>query len=135
MSLVCSSSTKRENFVKNYSPPRCFFSSSRGHVSRSTRLCQILVVFLFCVHFSECHPWKYDSDEDDGDKDWKGLCDSGRRQSPVDLTKRNCVTTSRIEPIAFIHYNRPVATNVTNNGHTENDRRQPHPGSSDRLAR
>ncbi|XP_026688174.1 PHD finger protein 14-like, partial [Diaphorina citri] len=53
-----------------------------------------------------------------GATDWEGLCENGTRQSPVDLSRRNALPSASIEPIAFIHYGRPVSTNITNNGHT-----------------
>ncbi|XP_008482946.1 carbonic anhydrase 1 [Diaphorina citri] len=73
----------------------------------------------FDCWISECAAWKYASgEEEEGDKDWEGLCENGTRQSPVDLSRRNALPSASIEPIAFIHYGRPVSTNITNNGHT-----------------
>ncbi|KAI5700917.1 hypothetical protein M8J75_004185 [Diaphorina citri] len=92
------------------------FLCSRTIVSRFVAVLLVLFTFVRC---SECAAWKYASEEEEeGDKDWEGLCENGTRQSPVDLSRRNALPSASIEPIAFIHYGRPVSTNITNNGHT-----------------
>ncbi|XP_068152905.1 putative carbonic anhydrase 3 [Drosophila tropicalis] len=53
--------------------------------------------------------------------DWTGICDSGQRQSPIDLIFSDS-TLSSIPRIRFHNYNQSLRTPLvlTNNGHTAN---------------
>nr|XP_018908201.1 PREDICTED: carbonic anhydrase 2-like isoform X1 [Bemisia tabaci] len=64
--------------------------------------------------------WRYGSNEEDGDEGWDGLCEVGKKQSPVDFpeTEEAKKNEDEVEPLAFFHYKEAVSTNLTNNGHT-----------------
>jgi carbonic anhydrase len=52
-----------------------------------------------------------------GPSDWPGMCQSGSRQSPIDLDPETTVP-GRFMPLVLLNYDRKLKANVTNNGHT-----------------
>jgi carbonic anhydrase len=52
-----------------------------------------------------------------GPSDWPGMCQSGTRQSPIDLDPERSVP-GHFTPLVLLNYDRELAGNITNNGHT-----------------
>jgi carbonic anhydrase len=52
-----------------------------------------------------------------GPDEWPGMCQAGARQSPVDLDPKT-VVPGHFEPLVLLNYDRKMAANMTNNGHT-----------------
>jgi carbonic anhydrase len=52
-----------------------------------------------------------------GPSDWPGICKSGTRQSPIDLDPQTTVP-GHFTPLVLLNYDRKLAANMTNNGHT-----------------
>jgi len=45
------------------------------------------------------------------------MCKAGTRQSPIDLDPQTALR-GHFEPLVLLNYDRKVAANITNNGHT-----------------
>nr|CAD7403023.1 unnamed protein product [Timema cristinae] len=52
-----------------------------------------------------------------GPEQWTGLCNTGLKQSPVDLDK-GVATRSYFHDLELFNYDKPTFINITNNGHT-----------------
>ncbi|KAJ9596926.1 hypothetical protein L9F63_012051 [Diploptera punctata] len=60
--------------------------------------------------------WHYGSGKH-GPEDWPGMCQTGTRQSPIDLDPEITVPGT-FEPLVLLHYDRKANASITNNGHT-----------------
>ncbi|XP_023720942.1 putative carbonic anhydrase 3 isoform X2 [Cryptotermes secundus] len=64
----------------------------------------------------EASGWTY-KEGNNGPSDWPGMCQSGTRQSPIDLDPQTTVP-GRFMPLVLLNYDRRLVANMTNNGHT-----------------
>ncbi|XP_075238151.1 carbonic anhydrase 1-like [Lycorma delicatula] len=78
------------------------------HLAPSSLLLMLLTVLIPEILAGD---WHYSEEQ------WTGQCSEGKKQSPIDLQER-IGKRERVEPLIFLHYNRPVQANLTNNGHT-----------------
>nr|CAD7264772.1 unnamed protein product [Timema shepardi] len=67
------------------------------------------------VAVTNCADWSYAGSH--GPEQWTGLCNTGLKQSPVDLDK-GVATRSYFHDLELFNYDKPTFINITNNGHT-----------------
>lgn len=65
--------------------------------------------------------WSYDLTAADGPKSWSGICSSGSKQSPIDISTTAAMYDSSLGDFTLVNYaNTPAGVNFTalNNGHS-----------------
>ena len=58
--------------------------------------------------------WGYE--EHNGPHTWEKLCKEGKKQSPIDIRKKN-LKLSCIDKLGFVNYNNSGDVEIKNNGH------------------
>lgn len=82
----------------------------------------VAVLSLLVAHLCQADSWRYPTPGPDGEigppENWEGMCDSGRRQSPIDLNYKAAV--KGIYPELMFHGYDEILLNasVVNTGHT-----------------
>lgn len=66
-------------------------------------------------YFPAAHKFGYD--DENGPNTWRGLCQTGKRQSPVDI-KAFEIEIAYLDPLQFINYELTGHIHLANNGHT-----------------
>lgn len=79
----------------------------------------LLVVFLIisCASLAFSASWGYE--DDNGPANWKGVCKTGKRQSPIDIKSSEAVYDKTLGKFDLKNYNKTLPLNftVSNNGH------------------
>ncbi|CAG9534043.1 unnamed protein product [Cercopithifilaria johnstoni] len=74
-------------------------------------------LFLTIVAALHIAAHKFGYDAVDGPRTWRGICQTGKRQSPVDIRAFE-IEIAPLEPLQFLNYNLNGHIHLANNGHT-----------------
>ena len=73
----------------------------------------LLVSLLFLHTFADAADWNYDN------KNWKGDCKTGTKQSPIDIKDQDLTVKDGFEPFIFHGFDTTFKkTTLVNNGHS-----------------
>ncbi|KAL3990526.1 Eukaryotic-type carbonic anhydrase family protein [Acanthocheilonema viteae] len=75
------------------------------------------ILFLTIVAAIHIAAHKFGYDEDDGPSTWRGVCQTGKRQSPVDIRAFE-IEIALLDPLQFLNYELNGHIHLANNGHT-----------------
>ncbi|VDM22715.1 unnamed protein product [Wuchereria bancrofti] len=67
------------------------------------------------VFYVAAHKFGYDAE--DGPSTWRGVCQTGKRQSPVDIRAFE-IEIAPLDPLQFLNYDLTGHIHLANNGHT-----------------
>ncbi|KAK6112853.1 Eukaryotic-type carbonic anhydrase family protein [Brugia pahangi] len=74
-----------------------------------------LFLTTITVFYVAAHKFGYDAE--DGPSTWRGVCQTGKRQSPVDI-KAFEIEIAPLDPLQFLNYDLTGHIHLANNGHT-----------------
>lgn len=60
---------------------------------------------------------KFGYDTQDGPSTWRGVCQTGKRQSPIDIRAFE-IEVAHLDPLLFMNYELTGHIHLANNGHT-----------------
>lgn len=67
--------------------------------------------------FTASYDINFGYEEDDGPHKWPGVCNTGARQSPIDISS-SAIVVENLPRIHFVHYAHAGELHVENNGLT-----------------